>query len=243
LRDELSDALFAPPRRVDFADLEQADALSRLLLKNQERLERLPIQALTFQDLIDLAGLPNTSIVENTEFGWNTAGELSIGFQSQCDRFGVVIQQEWVFASHEPYIYIDRIRIEPTGEGIGARILLHQIHRARRLGFQAITLLAVRASNTNGYYTWPRLGFDSSLGQCRDRIQQAFEDETGREFPADVRGVTDLIYGFEDDIGLNLWSRFGGSLDMTFDLRFDSSSSLILEEYCNENRIGLASGW
>lgn len=111
------------------------------------------------------------------------------------------------------------VRQSPDTEGIGIRALATEVAAARELGVTRITTDAARAPDMNGYYTWPRLGFDGVLAtedydEHRYAIEQA---QQGGIIPADSQypKVSDLMATPE---GRDWWKENGWSIDVTLDL-------------------------
>src|SRR5690606_31950251 len=50
------------------------------------------------------------------------------------------------------------------GLGLGTRIFSEQVSEAVKNGFDRIETDGGAARDENGYYTWPRLGYDRSMG-------------------------------------------------------------------------------
>ncbi|NJK42918.1 MAG: serine hydrolase [Pleurocapsa sp. SU_196_0] len=148
--DALSEAMFGSPRRVHWMHEHRSRALEAALEAHRSSLRGESPSALTVPDLVDLAALPNGSIIRDLLFDWNEVGELSMYFDARCDAFGIVVQQQWIFDSQDPYIWIDAVRITPSGTGVGSRLILHQVDRAHRAGVRRLTLLALEPNTRTG---------------------------------------------------------------------------------------------
>jgi len=105
---------------------------------------------------------------------------------------------------------------EDVPEGIGLRIFATQAYTAVRLGIAAIALQAAGSRKSrifNGYYTWPRYGFDAPLeGKDLQRIP--------KELGTPV-SVADLM---ETESGRTWWRENGHENYMEFDLTPGSRS-------------------
>lgn len=75
----------------------------------------------------------------------------------------------------------------------------------------------------NGYYTWPRMGYNAKL-----------TDADKANFPETFRSVEDLNDLFLQVNGKFVWRYKGGTKDMIFDLDRDSRSWRVLLEYLQE---------
>ncbi|GAG31337.1 unnamed protein product, partial [marine sediment metagenome] len=99
------------------------------------------------------------------------------------------------------------------GKGFGLKIFHRQLANAKALGVDRIETTAGRRNDENGYYTWPRFGFDGPLSQ---RIIENLP--LGLEH---VRTVLELI---ECEKGRLWWKQHGETIDVTFDVADRSRS-------------------
>ena len=74
----------------------------------------------------------------------------------------------------------------------------------------------------NGYYTWPRLGFNASLGRASQRY-----------------GAPDLHTLFRQPGGAEKWKREGAAMVMEFNPRRRSPHRQVLDAYLQEKGIRL----
>lgn len=104
-------------------------------------------------------------------------------------------------------------------KGLATRLLAEQVVAARAFGFDQIIDYADRSDKQNGYYTWPRLGFDKCLTEEeKSRLPAQF---------ADVTHLSDLIKRPE---GRNWWRDQGFPLELIFDTSLGSRSMQLLYE-------------
>jgi GNAT superfamily N-acetyltransferase len=122
------------------------------------------------------------------------------------------------------------------GHGVGSLLTEQQIKTARELGIRQITLEASGSSEGqhNGYYTWPRLGFDSGpfgIGSFlnRDYIKRPIPGAPGQGTVQDLMALPG---------GREVWKQFGGTMQMSFDTDPNSRNSKILDAYMAERRAG-----
>jgi hypothetical protein len=116
-----------------------------------------------------------------------------------------------------------------TGTGLGARLAFVQARTAQLLGVERIltTGAGEKGSWMNGYYTWPRLGFDGRIGDGPWRkIPPELKEVAGKE-----RSVLKLC-GHE--FGRNWWRDNGKTIDLFFDLRGDSLNWEFMRAYMKE---------
>lgn len=116
--------------------------------------------------------------------------------------------------------------------GLGTRVIATQVRAAQRLGIKEINCTASGSPNTqsNGYYTWPRLGFDGALSSEQRALYAA---HTGRSAPPTVLELLALSGGKD------WWRGNGSMIDVTFDLTKNSISHQILLSYLEEKGIWL----
>ncbi len=104
--------------------------------------------------------------------------------------------------------------------GLGLRIYLRQVLHASILGVRHIRAFATRGLYENGYYTWPRYGFDGPLPA-----------EVLRRLPRTLslaRSVLDLM---ETEPGRRWWQKHGTSVAVQFDLSPSSRSWQVFSQY------------
>ena len=127
-------------------------------------------------------------------------------------------------------LYNDSIMINKDApKGMGTQIITRQVEAARQLGIGKIELEAAGSpgGNMNGYYTWPRLGFDATvrvnvLSRIPAKIKRTMRDNTMLEL-------------YRTQAGRDWWRSKGESIKMEFDTSPNSKSSQALDAY-NEER-------
>ena len=104
--------------------------------------------------------------------------------------------------------------------GLGLGIFRRQLHHARLLSVTRIETTAGRAEDENGYYTWPRFGFDGPLpGGIRPILPHGLRH---------ARALLDLL---ECKRGRQWWRRHGITVDVTFDMAADSRCWRTFQRY------------
>ena len=117
-----------------------------------------------------------------------------------------------------------QVRVESMQrKGLGLRMFHRQLDNAGVLGVARIEAVAGRRHDENGYYTWPRFGFDGPLpGTLKRDLPPGLED---------VCTVLDLM---ECEKG-RLWCRHHGcTIAVTFDLAERSRSRKVFQRYVRE---------
>lgn len=102
-------------------------------------------------------------------------------------------------------------------KGLATRMLEEQVAAAHAFGFEKIVDYADNRKGRNGYYTWPRLGFDKELT----------EKDTSR-LPEHFKHFTRLSDLMEDQQAREWWKKHGFALELTFDTSPDSRSMQLL---------------
>lgn len=107
--------------------------------------------------------------------------------------------------------------------GFGLRVVYRQFHAAKSLGVLRIVAMGGRSDEENGYYTWPRFGFDGPLpAQIRQRLPLGLRR---------ARTALDLI---DCEAGRRWWRQNGVPLHVSFDLADGSRSWAVFERYLRQ---------
>jgi GNAT superfamily N-acetyltransferase len=164
-----------------------------------------------------LAGVGRTGTVEVGHF----RGGLWLEFYEPGEkRFHGVLR---VFRRNgQPVVQIDSFRIRPRFQriGLGKAIFLRQMTAASELGFKKIETVAGRRPGENGYYSWPRLGFD---GKVPATIRRAIRPPLNQ-----IPTLLDLC---STEAGRRFWLENGQTVRVAFDLTSGSRSRRVFEAY------------
>jgi hypothetical protein len=106
------------------------------------------------------------------------------------------------------------------GRGLGLRVFRRQVAGAAALGIDSIQATASRRGDENGYYTWPRFGFDGAMPA---RLR--------RDLPSGLRWARTVLDLMEREEGRLWWRAHGATIRVTFDLRAGSRSRAALQRY------------
>jgi hypothetical protein len=237
--DQLSEFLFGQPRHLEFRNSTQRLELQYFLEQESDRILNIPGRNLNNQDLFDLTGMPNGSLVTACLFS-SQPDQISFHFEARHEDLNITRIQELVLLNETPGIGIDEMILQDRGRGLGTRIFAHQAHRAADIGFQSIALFAARGQTMNGYLTWPKLGFDGPLEDQLNRIATAYASRTGSRLPDDVQTVQELL---SLEFGVETWIDLGEGMAMEFDLSPGSPSWVFLNLYLQQKDIVLAERW
>jgi len=111
--------------------------------------------------------------------------------------------------------------------GLGLRMFAYEAYTAREVGIQQIGLRAARSALHNGYYSWPRYGFDVEL-----------EPEFIAALPAEYLSVRCVLDLMASEAGRAVWRERGYSEYMFFDLTDDRCWN-VLAEYMKHKGVSL----
>jgi len=178
---------------------------------------------LDHDELIGLAGVVGPDADMSVEA--RNADELRISWSSHN---GKVLGERKIYRDENDDLVLENLSFEmlPSlrGQNIGTRMLATQVEQASRLGVKYIKTYAAgdaRDSRYNGYYTWPRLGYDADLDSWYSK--KAY-DKLGMV----ATQVSDLM---KTQAGRDFWKKYGESIDVKFRLKKDSLSRRVLREY------------
>lgn len=119
-------------------------------------------------------------------------------------------------------------------KGLGTKTLLRQVKALRKAGFEKIELTASKMQDPdfNGYYTWPRLGFDGAINSMA--IQTKAQEDLNIPRPNKVSEIMQL-----GKRGADWWKANGHTILADFDLNPKSLSSRVLAAYQKEKGLTL----
>ncbi len=109
---------------------------------------------------------------------------------------------------------------ELRGRGFGLRVFHRQARNAARLGIGRIETVAGRRCGENGYYTWPRFGFDAALPPV-----------IRRRLPPELKNIRTLLGLMKSENGRRWWRVNGATIRAYFDLTAGSRSWQTLNGY------------
>lgn len=133
-------------------------------------------------------------------------------------------------------IYIDLFRLQQAfkGANAGYRRLSSQIHAARRLGFNRISLWAYGDINSfpkwDGYMIWGKYGFSMFEKDEIDRFNQLMREDRLEH----CRTIDSLV---ESKEGTAYWKHRGNDWHGEFILKSNSHNMKVFKEYGLERRL------
>lgn len=114
--------------------------------------------------------------------------------------------------------------------GFGLCVFHRQVAAAAAMGVDRIELVAGRRHDENGYYTWPRFGFEGVLPARLRRM-----------LPIGLSGARTVLDLMECEKGRRWWREHGVTICAAFDLRAGSRSLAAWDRYV-QTKVNSASG-
>jgi hypothetical protein len=147
---------------------------------------------------------------------WLDGPALRIVYQDQAGRTAV-------------YNEFMRVR-DDAPDGVGTRILMHQVRAARTLGVAYVAADAEGSpfGTLNGYYTWARLGFNGEI-----------PSSVRAKMPPTLRDALDLLDLMDRPGGAAWWKANGRTFYGVFELRDGSRSVKTLDDYTSGRGIAI----
>jgi len=108
-------------------------------------------------------------------------------------------------------------------QGLGLQMFFRQARNAALLSVDRIEAVAGRKGDENGYYTWPRYGFQGLLPGGLSLL-----------LPAELRNVRNVLDLMASEAGRRWWREFGQTISLRFDLTPGSRSRRTLMRYIRE---------
>lgn len=202
-----------PEREYLFRDVDQET------LDTAEQILKKPV---TKEELAQLVGAPDGALVTIT----SQQGQIKIQVEDdalQLDALRTLNLQKMPDGSIAPVITNNHISISPDApKGTGTKILLDQVNALQSQGVLEIRTWAGGGpgQSMNGYYTWPRLGYDGD-----------WYDFQGKATGTPFENYTKVSQFMETAEGREWWKNNGEAHQAVFDLRPGSASVETLKEY------------
>jgi len=179
-------------------------------------------RALDHQEFADLAGAPDGASVRVVPCqGMLRLEMVQHGAYGYCGAQVLCRDRRGALLVCGGYRILDQ---QLRGQCLVLGMFQRQLVAAAHLGLHALLAAAERGPRDNGYYTWPRLGFDAALPP---RIL--------RSLPSYLRHARSVLDLMRSAAGRAWWRRRGVSLDVTFDLRPGSRSWIAFRRYLAEH--------
>ena len=180
--------------------------------------QRLFGRALRADEYAGLAGAPDAAKVEvgasgrklYIELGDPVAAAFRGHFYVFCRQAAVILLNDGLHIRQRAM----------QRHGMGMQMFCRQARNAAACGIDRIDAVAGRRHDENGYYTWPRYGFDGWLpGSIRRRL------------PLGLDNSLTLFDLMSCEKGRQWWKEHGATIRVRFDLASGSRSRRVLAKY------------
>lgn len=156
----------------------------------------------------------------------------------RCDRTISQDPESGLPVCHNDYFFLKK---KYRGGGLGLEVFSSQVREMANAGVAKIETVAGKGGIMNGYYTWPRLGYDARLesdwAEKAPRklylllTKQGVAPEEARRRGEAVAGAKTVQDLFKTEDGRALWKKHGYMTEMAFDLAPGSNSIKVLNSY------------
>jgi hypothetical protein len=197
----------------------------------EEHVKKVLGEHATMQDVASLAGAAHGAVVTVSPGKGASSLTVRVKHPDYVSKRTIYKDENGNLVLHN-----DEFFMKPgsTGKGLGAEVFGRQVEHAQRLGVSHIETLAGGPPAMNGYYTWPRFGYDQHLdslalmsGRYGDQKIRAAREK----FPG-VESVSDI---FLHHGGAEWWKTNGLAMpEATFDLKSGSRSLKVWHTYLAE---------
>jgi 2'-5' RNA ligase len=189
--------------------------------------------------IVDSLGMPDDAKISFRGFEIGENGTVGIRVEVEHPKLEDCQRLFGIDENGKKFISNDGIEIKKRfqGEGLGSKIFEDQVAGASRNGFDhLITHAAGRKGNSlNGYYTWPRLGYDQNIDSSDFKEKDAETVKKIREKFPDAETVLDVMLS---PGGREWWKENGVDLlNAKFDLSAESRSMKVLNAYLEERKM------
>lgn len=171
------------------------------------------------EDFIQLVGAPDGSKIEVRN--WNIITEHPIYEAPTEHRIFMDEENNTIL-----YLNVEIIALhnQYQGKGFAKNMLQIQIQKAQELGFSELCLYADGSFNQplNGYYSWPRLGFNAAIPK-------------GLKLPNELEKCEDILDIMSNETGRIWWKQNGVPANMNFELIENSKSIQAFNKYLKED--------
>ena len=176
-----------------------------------------------------LCGAPDDVVVEVDILGRGLCLDFYQPEQFSCTGVRLVRWREHAATLVNDGLHICGERLQQ--QSMGLQILRRELCHARRLGIRHISATAGRRDDENGYYTWPRLGFDGPLPR-----------PIFRQLPCHLRSARSVLDLMDTDSGRQWWREHGTTIQVVFDLASGSRSSRTFQRYLSRQFTSATAG-
>lgn len=212
------------------ATVKRLTAQDGFSLANKEVLNSLFGEQDNYEETIATAvGAPDNCVLKikisnDPKFPYAIVDMMGGGVIDGVRNFMINSKGERVVSNEYIQLHKDEI-----GNGLGTDIFSKQVENCAKLGFSSIECEAAGKINSemNGYYSWPRMGYDAELSFDSEDLSLK---NAKKKFQW-AKTVSDLM---SDEDSRNWWKENGSTFNAKFDLKEGSRSRQILDAYLDE---------
>ena len=181
-----------------------------------------------------MIGAPADAKVNVIYDSFNTVVVKASGTDQDAGAYNMA--REFKAPSGDKYVVNQSFNVEKPGTGFGVAVLQKQVEECANHGYERIETSAARGSGQNGYYTWPRLGYDNNPSY--ETLDSAIRwsrraTEVWKEKFSEVTRVSELM---ATPGGREFWKSYGDHIALEFDLAEGSQSRKVLDAYVQAKR-------
>jgi hypothetical protein len=199
--------------------------------KVEEHVRKVLGEHATMQDVASLAGAAHGAVVTVSPGKGASSLTVRVKHPDYVSKRTIYKDENGNLVLHN-----DEFFMKPgsTGKGLGAEVFGRQVEHAQRLGVSHIETLAGGPPAMNGYYTWPRFGYDQHLDSL-SLMSGRYGDQKIRAAREKFPGVESVSDIFLHHGGAEWWKTNGLAMpEATFDLKSGSRSLKVWHSYLAE---------
>lgn len=184
---------------------------------------------LTRQEYAGITGAPDGASIVVRRYGDGIQMRINHANYEETSQRTIYRNSDGRLEMHNDLLMLDKATDPP--KRMGTRIFATQVIQARALGIELITVDAAGHINHprfNGYYTWPRVGYDGPIPTSMKP-----------HLPKHLKAATRIMELMQDEKGAAAWKKHGNSLSLEFDLSDGSNSVSFLRDVLKRTGIRL----
>ena len=192
-------------------------------------------------DLAGAGGLANSLSSINISVSINRDGTTGTATVSGAGDHIAAMSRYIYFRPGGGTISNSHFKLAPTAPAaMGLKMFATQVAAARDAGFREIDVSAAghgpwRDGEYNGYYVWPRFGYDGGFSSYTfSEMPESIQNDIRQINPDAPRNLRFLDVMMASEAARDWWKDHGSSSDLSFDTRRGSRNLDYLEKYVRE---------
>lgn len=192
------------------------------------------LEGLDDKTVISMFGVDGATAVERDQVEEMADGSWQVTVNIEHPKLDACARIIGVDKNGQKFIRNEGLEVNSRyqNSGLGSSIFAKQVQNCAKAGFSYMTTDAVgkAGSDYNGYYTWPRLGYDLSIDELGQR-----EEELANDIKKNFPETTSVMELMATPQGRDYWKKNGRSLrNARFDLTEGSVNRQVLDAYMTE---------